>query len=534
MHLGSSWAINRQFRRYGRPFMRVVPTLGISCLATLAFYDEARDRGVCANSGSLPKIVIARESLVRHKNLSRFDEDYQILGKLGQGGFATVYKVKHRATGFVRTAKIVDFHSASEENVFTNEVEVMTQLDSPYIARILEYYTMPAESADMAVSRKGVILYHFIDGVDLLDCINMNISSHTEFTDSEIRSVVRQILKSLKYLHHHNYVHGDIKPENFVVSSDKTSRLLLKLIDFGLTSRDHISPREVQKAGTSFYMAPEAFGRTAEHYSAKSDCWSVGVIFATIVSRGTALMTRSTSICRQGSTNPIDAEFVSSELLRLRNQGVIPEYIGLMERLLLYDPKARLSASEALNDPVMAGSYKFDPSFVPNLEQAIERIRLHARTPIFARVIRLVAAHQMNDSDVPEMRMVFRCLDADADGLIGGDDIFDLSGEANPQLAEALDLCNISGSRPTLGFEGFIAATTPGVPRRHLEFIFREIDTHRTGIINPEALSSYLSQSEVDVAVSRKLLDSCNGFVDDADLTDGLSFESFERCINAM
>ena len=511
--------------------------LAASIAAGSVFYCDWQRRRLLpfvVQTETTQKIVIAQKSLVRRQNLQNFEMDYEIIGKLGEGGFANVYKVRHRATGFIRTAKVVDFHTKSEADMFQNDVDVMTNLNSPYIARIVEYYADWRSITNMITGQKGVIIYHFIDGHDLLDAINARIVGKGSFSDVEIRSIVRQILKSLRYLHNMNYVHGDVKPENFIVSSDRTSRLILKLIDFGLTSRDHLSPIDVQKAGTSFYMAPEAFNRAASTYSAKSDCWSVGVIFATIVSHGTALVERSTSFNKRAPLQAIDSNFVSTEMNRLEQEGVPREYVDLISRLLVYHPQNRLSSTNALEDPLMAGSYKFDPSFGPNLVKTIAAMKEYAQLPILARLIRLMAAHQINDADVPETRMVFRCLDREADGLISAGDIVAANSEAASfDIEEVISKSDLQGNKGRLGFENFIAASMPPLSEQHVSSIFQEIDTRKRGYIEADDLTVYFSHSGFSVAASQMILESCKHMTVSTAPTH-LDLESFTRCINGI
>ena len=524
-----------RFRRFSTLFFHrskhvKVPLVAASCyIAGLAYARSFTSESTLLHAQSTPEIVVAPQSLVRRKNLADFDKDYKILSKLGEGGFANVYKVQQKSTGFLRTAKIVKFHSQSEADVFKNEVDIMTQLDSPYIARIVEYYTESGLSNGWSPGNQGIIVYHFIDGDDLLDSINERITTNGSFTDTEIRSIVRQILKSLQYLHAKNYVHGDVKPENFIVSSDKTSRMILKLIDFGLSSHDRLNGADIQKAGTSFYMAPEAFSRKEGEYSGKSDSWSVGVIFATIVSRGTALLGRVTSCNTREPIQAIDSSFVEDELVKLEKEGVPTTYIDLIGRLLSHDPKDRISTADALNDPLMAGSYKFDPSFGPNLAKSINGIQRFSELPIFSRLIRLVAAHQINDADVPETRMVFRCLDVDADGLVSIENVLSGNFISGEKPSQALSICDMRGIGNKFGFEDFIAASMPIISDEHLEAIFHEIDTNNRGHINAETLAVFFSQSGFSINTGNQLISSCNNVLHRK--VRYLDLDAFKRCV---
>ena len=87
----------------------------------------------------------------------------------------------------------------------------------------------------------------------------------------EIVVVLYQCLDGLEYLHGENVTHGDIKPENILVSSRRP--MSVKLSDFGL-ARDKTVLQTW--CGTLMYCAPEFF--KGQPYSKKVDIWSLGVV----------------------------------------------------------------------------------------------------------------------------------------------------------------------------------------------------------------------------------------------------------------
>ena len=69
-------------------------------------------------------------------------------------------------------------------------------------------------------------------------------------------------------------MHRDIKPENILFESSKPDALL-KLVDFGSSTRFETGEFFSKKVGTSYYTAPEVID---SKYNEKCDVWSCGVI----------------------------------------------------------------------------------------------------------------------------------------------------------------------------------------------------------------------------------------------------------------
>lgn len=129
-----------------------------------------------------------------------------------------------------------------------------------------------------------VIIEH-LDGAELFDVLD-NISSHKRehFSNDELLSIARSMLRAIEHLHDANLVHRDVKPENFMYSdptSGGTGRLVL--IDFGLARSLPTDTAAFMrtKVGTPYYMAPEIVRRYG--YNQLCDEWSLGVVLYTCI-----------------------------------------------------------------------------------------------------------------------------------------------------------------------------------------------------------------------------------------------------------
>lgn len=93
-------------------------------------------------------------------------------------------------------------------------------------------------------------------------------------SEAEVINYMRQICEGIKHMHEKNIIHLDIKPENIMCQTRKSTNI--KLIDFGLATK--LDPNEVVKisTGTAEFAAPEIVER--EPVGFYTDMWAVGVL----------------------------------------------------------------------------------------------------------------------------------------------------------------------------------------------------------------------------------------------------------------
>jgi serine/threonine protein kinase len=106
---------------------------------------------------------------------------------------------------------------------------------------------------------------------------NREHESEFYFTLSRLRSLARQILTALAYIHSLNLMHCDLKPENILFVSHR--RCIVKVIDFGSSCflSDHLSSYIQSRS----YRAPEVI--LGADYDGRIDVWSIGAILAELV-----------------------------------------------------------------------------------------------------------------------------------------------------------------------------------------------------------------------------------------------------------
>jgi cell division cycle 2-like protein len=199
------------------------------------------------------------------------------------------------------------------------------------------------------------------------DLKSLMASMRAPFLQSEIKTLMLQLLSVMSHLHANWVIHRDLKTSNLLFNN----RGQIKVADFGLARKfsSPLHPMTVPVV-TCWYRSPELLLGTKE-YTTAVDMWSVGCIFG-------ELLTNEPILQGQGELDQLDKIF---KLLGLPNDDVWPEYkqlplcqsvtfhgpsydtlrnkfpyitessMDLLKRLLCYDPKQRISALDALDHP---------------------------------------------------------------------------------------------------------------------------------------------------------------------------------------
>jgi calcium-dependent protein kinase len=106
------------------------------------------------------------------------------------------------------------------------------------------------------------------------------ITNQSQFCEGDAAKIIQQVLLAIGYCHSKRIVHRDLKPENILLDSKKNSNVV-KVIDFGTSSKFEPGKKLSSQFGTAYYIAPEVL--TSE-YNEKCDIWSIGVILYILLS----------------------------------------------------------------------------------------------------------------------------------------------------------------------------------------------------------------------------------------------------------
>jgi serine/threonine protein kinase/tetratricopeptide (TPR) repeat protein len=146
---------------------------------------------------------------------------YVTLKKLGEGGKGVVYKARDTVLNRVVAIKMLKSAVLAEEaySRFMREAQAVAKLNHP---NIVSTYDIGKEDG------KLFFILEFVDGMSLRDLIRAYPEGKCD-----IQTILRtgiDVCSALQYAHSQGILHGDIKPENILITPEGTA----KLMDFGL------------------------------------------------------------------------------------------------------------------------------------------------------------------------------------------------------------------------------------------------------------------------------------------------------------
>ena len=207
--------------------------------------------------------------------------------RLGSGAFGVVYKVQDPATSnFYALKSILCLNASALQNV-VREAEMLKRISHPNIIAILGTEQVNGTQGSLHMW----LLTEYCPGG------NFNQRLPSPSTNQMNLKWMKQMADAIAYLHSHDVVHRDLKPDNVFLTATED----VKLGDFGL-AREYIAFTQIQgyaqnisapyymqsEVGTEYYMAPEVF--SIRGYSAKADVFGLGVLLYAILERDHVIM----------------------------------------------------------------------------------------------------------------------------------------------------------------------------------------------------------------------------------------------------
>ena len=291
--------------------------------------------------------------------------------KVGQGAYGVVFKVIDKKTKEQVALKKLF-------GAFQDEVDSQRTFREVMLLQELNGHDNIIRLLNVIKAENDLDLYLVFDYMeaDLFNVIRANI-----LQDIHKKFIIYQILKALKFIHSADIIHRDLKPSNIFINSD----CHIKLGDFGLARTlqytPHLGTMVTEYVATRWYRAPEMI-LAGQKYGKPIDMWSVGCILYEMLAGAPLLPGKSTKdmirmmfsvtgfpdrkeyneVKKECKIQQIDYDDLLQEKIKKKKNilQMVSAYshdevaIDLLLKLLVFNPKKRLTAEEALEHPYVA------------------------------------------------------------------------------------------------------------------------------------------------------------------------------------
>lgn len=337
---------------------------------------------------------------------------YEVMGLLGEGGYAKVLLVKDKDGQEFALKK--PFHPKAHLKVSTGvinmkELYIMACVKHPYIQGALVVFfedPCPIDRTFVAVDKDYDRMF-FLMTKARYTCHELVHTYKAKI--SHIKRAMWQIICAVYYLHTEGICHRDLKPGNFLCYYND-GVLTTKLTDFGMTKPMNYVNKNSLHAGTAYYRAPELILKNMD-YGFSMDIWSLGCSFFEMVSRRMLFKAdddlgllqliftkrgspdaqtmkkisrtdlkitmgnhKAKSIKTLLNLSPTDRQLFDMEVVEnLYNPGSLDQFCNLLDKMLVIDPDRRINIMQVIQHPFFSGFFKphkldFDiwrPTFEP-------------------------------------------------------------------------------------------------------------------------------------------------------------------------
>ena len=259
---------------------------------------------------------------------------YEIIDILGEGGMGAVYKARDRELDRTVALKVIRPELAGRPEIlqrFKQELILARQVTHRNVIRIFDL----GEAGGIKF-----ITMEFIEGHDLKTVL----ARDGKLSPDRAVEIIQQVCLALEAAHSEGVVHRDLKPQNIMI--DQQGRA--SVMDFGIARSLEFGGMTQTGAllGTPEYMSPEQV--RGEHVDARSDLFTVGVIFQEILT----------------GRLPFQAETAMASMFkRTKERSVpvhqldpaVPRYLSdIVEKCLEIDPQDRFQSAREICDALEA------------------------------------------------------------------------------------------------------------------------------------------------------------------------------------
>jgi serine/threonine-protein kinase len=317
--------------------------------------EQARAQAREVNNRSLMELLVANEYITKRQmhrlrqlaDMERSGQQipgYKLLGKLGSGAMATVYKARQLSLDRLVAIKVLPRKFTQSPQFierFYAEGRAAAQLNHPNIVQAYD------------VGKAGDYHYfvmEYVDGRTVYD----DIIKHKRYNEDDAIDIMIQIAEALQHAHDRGLIHRDVKPKNIMLTREGVAKLADMGLARALTDKEAAEAERGKAFGTPYYISPEQI-RGELRIGPQTDIYSLGATFYHMVTGNV----------------PFDGKNPSDVMHKhLKNELVPPDHVNpklsarvaeVIEMMMAKDPRKRYQSCRDLLVDLRAIRAKKDP-----------------------------------------------------------------------------------------------------------------------------------------------------------------------------
>ena len=248
---------------------------------------------------------------------------------IGEGNFAKVFKAIYKKEQSICAIKVINEDKIKTQpkvlELLHSEIKVLQSIDNKNVIKLSEWFNE---------NKYYYLVMEFCNGGDLEKYIKSK--PNKIISEAEAIGFFKQLLNGFKALHEIKAMHRDFKLANVLMHEG-----VLKIADLGFSKQADLAKTAL---GTGLYMAPEIM--KYQQYDNKVDIWSLGIcLYEMLYGEPPFYAKTELQLLKVVEQNIIN--------FNLKGISVSPMLQELIRKMLIVDPKKRISWMEIYNHPIL-------------------------------------------------------------------------------------------------------------------------------------------------------------------------------------